>query len=133
MHISLKNKDITELRILKTAIILPHFPQAFAEQLLSVRRLGFLVVGCQLSVVGSFTQLDFTEQLPSVLFNQCGCNFAEWFFVDGGYIRYGLPAPLLRAEVRSAAVFIERYKNNADFVYLQCLNMYPNGCTDTGC
>lgn len=81
MHIGLKNNRITELRILKTAIILPHFPQAFTEQLPSVRRLGFLVVGCQLSVVGSFTQLDFTEQLLSVLFKGCGCNFAA--VVDG--------------------------------------------------
>ena len=85
MLIILKNNRITKLCILKTGIILPHFPQAFTEQQPSVRRFGFLVVGSQLSVVGSFTQLHFTEQLPSVLFNQCGCNFAEWFFVDGSY------------------------------------------------
>jgi len=81
IFIALKNNSITKLHILKTGIILPHFPQAFTEQLPSVRRFGFLVVGSQLSVVGSFTQLDFTEQLLSVLFEGCGCNFAEWWLL----------------------------------------------------
>ncbi|MFP9116654.1 hypothetical protein ACLI08_02595 [Flavobacterium sp. RNTU_13] len=104
--IGLKNNRITELRILKTAIILPHFPQAFTEQQPLVRRFGFLVVGCQLSVVGSFTQLDFTEQLPSVLFKRWGCNFAEWFLVVSFWlmaVTFGMVCPPRHCERRYEA------------------------------